>query len=265
MKTFSLRRGFTLIELLVVVAIIALLIAILLPSLSKARRTAKQVVCTANLRQQQVAFFLYLNENRMNFPAHSNFGYDQYLPQELKLPNQDDDFWGAAVYRYAPNVKVYQCPELSDGGDDYGVTWEWAFDRHHIGYGYNAYFLGLWGWTPAGIAGVTPGVNGWIKPSQWFNVGSIKAPSQCLLVADTNPIPTINEWSSTAWWPNAGAPNYEGVNTQRHLDVGGVGFTDGHAEIRRDVEINPQSSPGITGDDTNIQFWDPLLRYNPSS
>jgi len=61
-------RGFTLVELLVVVAIIALLIAILLPSLGSARRQARTVVCLANLSQLGLASQLYADQNRGFLP-----------------------------------------------------------------------------------------------------------------------------------------------------------------------------------------------------
>ena len=65
------RRGtaFTLIELLVVVAIIALLIAILLPSLGRAREKAKLTQCLSNLRQLGLASFMYQGENNGYFPC----------------------------------------------------------------------------------------------------------------------------------------------------------------------------------------------------
>ena len=61
-------RGFTLIELLVVVAIIALLISILLPSLNRAREQAKQVVCMTQLKQIHLATELYVTENDGWYP-----------------------------------------------------------------------------------------------------------------------------------------------------------------------------------------------------
>jgi len=61
-------RGFTLIELLVVVAIIALLISVLLPALSKAQGSAKQTVCLNNMRQITAAAIMYTHENDELWP-----------------------------------------------------------------------------------------------------------------------------------------------------------------------------------------------------
>ena len=60
--------GFTLIELLVVIAIIALLLAILGPSLGKAKQYAQAVVCISNLKQWSLVFTLYANDNDDSFP-----------------------------------------------------------------------------------------------------------------------------------------------------------------------------------------------------
>jgi prepilin-type N-terminal cleavage/methylation domain-containing protein/prepilin-type processing-associated H-X9-DG protein len=68
------RRGFTLIELLVVVAIIAVLIAILLPSLGRARENAKRTACGTNLRSLAQADVMYTQSNNNLFPAPSRGG-----------------------------------------------------------------------------------------------------------------------------------------------------------------------------------------------
>jgi prepilin-type N-terminal cleavage/methylation domain-containing protein/prepilin-type processing-associated H-X9-DG protein len=73
-KAMKKRNGFTLIELLVVVAIIAVLISMLLPALSRARGSAKQVVCLSNMKSYGTALYIYLGENNSIFPY---FFYDE--------------------------------------------------------------------------------------------------------------------------------------------------------------------------------------------
>jgi prepilin-type N-terminal cleavage/methylation domain-containing protein len=69
------RKGFTLIELLVVVAIIAVLISLLLPSLSRARESAKNVACQSNQKQIGMAMLMYANDFNDYLPAAQSPGY----------------------------------------------------------------------------------------------------------------------------------------------------------------------------------------------
>ena len=78
------RRGFTLIELLVVVSIIALLISILMPSLSRARAQAKTVVCKSNIRQVGMGALYY---------AHDY--HDQLFPSSIDASDQIPSIGGA--------------------------------------------------------------------------------------------------------------------------------------------------------------------------
>ena len=78
------KRGITLIELLVVVAIIALLIAVLLPSLNQAREQSKRSVCESNLHQLGVAFAVYAQDNEYFYPSHP-------YPDESNINARDED------------------------------------------------------------------------------------------------------------------------------------------------------------------------------
>ncbi|MHC4605039.1 MAG: type II secretion system protein, partial [Planctomycetota bacterium] len=68
MGRYAQRKGFTLVELLVVIAIIALLAAVLIPALQRARRQAKAVVCRSNLRQLATIFTMYNDHKEGHFP-----------------------------------------------------------------------------------------------------------------------------------------------------------------------------------------------------
>jgi prepilin-type N-terminal cleavage/methylation domain-containing protein/prepilin-type processing-associated H-X9-DG protein len=128
--------GFTLVELLVVIGIIALLISILLPALSKARESANLVKCAANLRGIGQGMQQYLTDNKNVFPA-SNFytglsfatnavtGATQQLPS---TPVQGYIHWSSyllghnpltdpdSVYETTQGWEAFQCPSLQNGG-----------------------------------------------------------------------------------------------------------------------------------------------------
>lgn len=108
------RRAFTLIELLVVVAIIALLIAILLPSLAKARENAKRVTCGTNLRSLGQADVMYVGQNDNTFPAPSRQGQENasdflwYQPDRIAQIGQNGD--GPYMGLSPTNTKSLVCP-----------------------------------------------------------------------------------------------------------------------------------------------------------
>jgi len=82
------RRGFTLIELLVVIAIIALLMSILMPALVRVKEQARQIGCIANLRQWNLVFNNYINDNEGKFYSGTNdLGY--WFLHQLEHKQQD--------------------------------------------------------------------------------------------------------------------------------------------------------------------------------
>jgi len=109
MSTRRRLSGFTLVELLVVISIIALLIAILLPSLKRAREQAKDTVCRSNLHQQGLNIQYYLQDNSERLPYIKGEGANNTGPY----------YQYQVIFRLWPYVKeleLYQCP-MAMGAD----------------------------------------------------------------------------------------------------------------------------------------------------
>jgi prepilin-type N-terminal cleavage/methylation domain-containing protein len=106
------RRGFTLIELLVVIAIIAILAAMLLPALAKAKQKALQTACLANLKQVGVGLAMYVDDNSGYFPPIKTY-------QNPKDPTSPSWNWAKSLGSYLPQLganatskanRVFICP-----------------------------------------------------------------------------------------------------------------------------------------------------------
>jgi prepilin-type N-terminal cleavage/methylation domain-containing protein/prepilin-type processing-associated H-X9-DG protein len=112
------RDGFTLVELLVVIAIIAILAAMLLPALSRAKEKAKTTNCLNNLRQVFLATRQYIDDSNgslMVLWRGENPGAWPYDPATFVVENPVQMWWPDTLRleRYAPGQKIFDCPSIT--------------------------------------------------------------------------------------------------------------------------------------------------------
>ena len=143
------QAGFTLIELLVVIAIIAILAALLLPALSRSKQAARRSVCTSQLKQQFIAWRLYLDDNETRFPDRRDLksalpgGYKPWSTWPTSDPRAG---WAAMVLsNIIKSPEIWSCPSAQAatfaqadqtlqfaGADTNAIAvryWMWRFDR----------------------------------------------------------------------------------------------------------------------------------------
>lgn len=156
-------QGFTLIELLVVVAIIAILMAILLPSLNTARQQAKAVKCMSNLKQLGTGIYMYAQENNGTIPI----GNQHWATIDPTSDDWTTNYWMIRLFPYV-NItppKTYstgaQWRKLAYGGafncpSKYDYNPESGDETYSISYAYNAFYFDDNGnlLTKNGVAGL---------------------------------------------------------------------------------------------------------------
>jgi len=199
------NNGFTLIELLVVISIIALLLGILLPSLSKARQLARKLVCSSNMRQMGIALNTYLIDNEDRLPDSSCHISD---PQE---------YWIAILSNYLGDQLLFRCP--GDKSRNF-VDWNKPLDEQSGDLRWSSFSLN------ALLDSKSPRYSG-----RYNKVKAIRKPQYCIYVAECP-----SSWTSAdhihpeQWFYNINLAKGQ-VAWDRHSKKSNYLFADGHAEL----------------------------------
>jgi prepilin-type N-terminal cleavage/methylation domain-containing protein/prepilin-type processing-associated H-X9-DG protein len=224
--SMSRRRAFTLIELLVVVAIIALLITILLPSLALAREQAKQTVCASNQRQMGMAFNLYIQGNNDTYPAYraKENEWAGATGNERAAHWFERIRWYIAYDKGIPDTfKCWLCPSSKIA----------KYDADLLTYGYNYTNLG---------DSVTP---------IWVRAGDVTEPARTIVTADSHDATT-----GMGWWGSVISPRdywfiFYPVGP-RHRGKAEVLWADWHVGLEKAADLNKQRR----ADRRSNYWWD---------
>ena len=239
----SFRRpagAFTLIELLVVIAIIAILAALLLPTLAKAKARAGQAVCFGNVKQLAYGTMMYLDTYDSVFPACAsrgtyNFAVEDWVYWRLNKPGYPIQQSPIAVFLgNTINSNLFRCPLDRDNSQRFADTGQPGSDPGPYMWSYSMTSIGVTLLQSGGITSVRDNSGGSMN-GRWypFKQGNVKNPARKLMLAEEQTVLKGPECSD----PGRGiivdgryVPGGSDTLTSRHSKRADVGFADGHAE-----------------------------------